>query len=89
MTAVTANELKTKGISEIERVLQEEPEVLISVRGEPRYVVLDIAHYDFLRECEVASAWEQARADVVAGRYRRESADEHIARIRGEFADEP
>jgi prevent-host-death family protein len=89
MTVVTANDLKTKGISDIERILQEAQEVVISVRGKPRYVVMDIAHYDFLRECEIAAAWAQTRQDVAAGRYQRESADAHIARIKEELADAP
>jgi prevent-host-death family protein len=87
MTVVTANDLKTKGISDIERALQDAQEVVISVRGKPRYVVMDITHYDFLRECEIAAAWAQTRGDVTAGRYRRESADAHMARVRGELSD--
>jgi prevent-host-death family protein len=88
MPVVTANDLKTKGVSDIERLLQEAQEVVISVRGKPRYVVMDIAHYDFLHECEIAAAWAQTRADLAAGRYRRESADAHLARVRGELADD-
>ena len=87
MTVVTANDLKTKGISDIERALQDAQEVVISVRGKPRYVVMDITHYDFLRECEIAAAWAQTRGDVAAGRYRREGADAHVARIKGELGD--
>ena len=87
MTIVTANDLKTKGISDIERALQDAQEVVISVRGKPRYVVMDIAHYDYLRECEIAAAWAQTREDVAAGHYRRESADAHLARIKGELSD--
>jgi prevent-host-death family protein len=87
MTVVTANDLKTKGISDIERILQEAQEVVISVRGKPRYVVMDIAHYDFLRECEIAAAWAQTREDVAAGRYRREGADAHVARIEDQLTD--
>jgi prevent-host-death family protein len=87
MTVVTANDLKTKGISDIERALQDAQEVVISVRGKPRYVVMDITHYDFLRECEIAAAWAQTREDVTGGRYRRESADAHMARVRGELSD--
>jgi prevent-host-death family protein len=86
MTVVTANDLKTKGIADIERALQDAQEVVISVRGKPRYVVMDIAHYDYLRECEIAAAWAQTREDVGAGRYRSESADAHLARIRDEAA---
>jgi len=87
MVAVTANDLKTKGVSDIERILQDEQEVVISVRGKPRYVVMDIAHYDYLRECEIASAWLRAKEDIAAGRLRRETADEHIARIQGDRSD--
>ncbi len=87
MTVLTANDLKTKGVSDIERLLQDAQEVIISVRGKPRYVVMDIAHYDFLRECEIAAAWAQTRADLAAGRYRRESADAHRTRIEDELSD--
>lgn len=87
MTIVTANDLKTKGISDIERILQEAQEVIISVRGKPRYVVMDIAHYEFLRECEITAAWAQAREDVATGRYRHESAGAHTERVKGELAD--
>ncbi len=89
MAVVTANDLKTKGVSDIERALQDAQEVVISVRGKPRYVVMDIAHYDFLRECEIAAAWAQTREDVAAGRYRQEGADEHMARVRDELTDAP
>ncbi len=87
MTVLTANDLKTRGVSDIERLLQEAQEVVISVRGKPRYVVMDIAHYDFLRECEVVAAWAQTRADLAAGRCRSESADDHIARVETELAN--
>ena len=87
MTVLTANDLKTKGVSDIERILQDAEEVVISVRGKPRFVVVDIAQYDYLRECEIASAWLQGQADVAAGRYRRESADQHMARIQGDLTD--
>jgi prevent-host-death family protein len=88
MAVVTANDLKTKGISDIERILQDAQEVVISVRGKPRYVVMDLAHYDFLRECEIAAAWAQTREDVAAGHYRREGADAHVARLKDELANE-
>ena len=88
MTVLTANELKTKGVSGIEKVLAEASEAVISVRGKPRYVVMEIEHYDVLRESEIEAAWYQARADVAAGRYRKDNADEHIARITAELDDE-
>lgn len=84
---LTANDLKTRGVSDIERLLQEAPEVVISVRGKPRYVVMDITHHDYLRECEIATAWAQTRADVEAGRFRREDAEAHRERVERELAD--
>lgn len=77
--SITASDLKTKGASIIGRFLQVEEEVVISVGGEPRYVVIDLARYDDLREREIAAAWTQTRADVAAGRYRCEGADAHMA----------
>ena len=88
MTVITANELKTKGIASIEQLLQDAQEVIISVRGKPRYVVMDIAHFDYLRERELEAAWAESRADVAAGRYRQESAEDHIARLKAELNDE-
>jgi len=86
--SITASDLKTKGVSIIERLLQVEEQVVISVRGKPRYVVMDLTHYDHLRECEIAAAWAQTREDVAAGRYRRESAAAHMARLKGDLANE-
>ncbi len=87
MTVITANDLKTKGLSNIEELLQSAEEIIISVRGKPRYVVLDIQQYERLREQELEAAWFQAREDVAAGRYRGESADAHIARLQAEIDD--
>lgn len=82
-----SNDLKTKGVSAIARLLEEGQEVIISVRGEPRYVVVDIAHYDHLRACELEAAWLQVQEDVSAGRARQESAADHIARLQAEGSD--
>jgi hypothetical protein len=87
MIVLTANDLKTKGVSDIERLLQDASEVVISVRGKPRYVIMEIAHYDYLRECEIAAAWAQSRSDVEAGRFRHEGAEAHRTRVERELAD--
>jgi len=82
MPNVSANDLKTKGISAIEAVLANQPEAIISVRGKERFVVMDIEQYHYLRECELESALAQSRADIAAGRFVKESADEHVARLK-------
>ena len=81
MNHISANELKTRGIAAIEQALATEQEVIVSVRGKDRFVILDIAQYQRLRECELEVALAEARADVAAGRVVRESPESHLARL--------
>ena len=81
MTHISANDLKTKGISAIELALSVAPEAIVSVRGKDRFVVMDIAHYHYLRECELDAALAQTRADLDAGRTVQESPEAHLARL--------
>ena len=82
MSSLTANDLKTKGIAAIEAVLAERPEAIVTVRGKDRFVVIDIAQYHHLRECELEAALAETRADVAAGRYVKESAAAHVKRVK-------
>lgn len=81
MITVTANELKTKGVSIVESRLKVEQEVIISVRGQDRYVVMDIEKYAKLREYELVVALQEAKADVEAGRYTVESVTDHMKQV--------
>ena len=81
MSYISANELKTRGIAAIEQALATEQEVIVSVRGKDRFVILDIAQYQRLRECELEVALAEARSDVAAGRVVRESPEAHLARL--------
>jgi PHD/YefM family antitoxin component YafN of YafNO toxin-antitoxin module len=83
MQPITANDLKTKGITAIESMLAEQSEAMISVRGKDRFVVMDVEHYNYLRECELEAALAQSRADIAAGRLVRESPQAHVDRILG------
>jgi len=87
MAAVTANDLKTRGVSALEEALSKADQAVISVRGMPRYVALRIEDYDRLREAEIYAAWQEARADVEAGRYATETVDAHMARLEEELAE--
>jgi PHD/YefM family antitoxin component YafN of YafNO toxin-antitoxin module len=53
METVTANELKTKGVSAVEDRLKIEGEVIITVRGRHKYVVMSLEKYSRLREYEL------------------------------------
>ena len=79
MNTINANDLKVGGVTAIESALQSEPEAAISVRGERRFVVMNMAHYEHLRECELEAAWLSSQADRAAGRVRSMTAAQHIA----------
>lgn len=78
---ITANELKTRGVSVLDEETAGESEVIITVRGKSRYVVLPIATYNHLRECELDAALNEARNDIKKGQFVKESVDKHIKRI--------
>ncbi len=82
MPSISANDLKVKGISAIEALLEHQPEAIISVHGKDRFVVMDIEHYQYLRECELDAALAETRADLAAGRFVKESPEDHIVRIK-------
>ena len=81
MTTITANDLKTKGISAVECELAAGEDVIISVRGRGKYVVMDMAKYEKLREYELEIAVREARADYAAGRFVSESPADHLKRL--------
>ena len=85
MNAVTANELKTRGISAVEDLLEIEEEVIISVRGVDKYVVMGLEKYARFCESELHMAVKEARADYEAGRIITEGVDDHMKRVTGEI----
>lgn len=82
MSHLTANDLKTKGVAAIEAMLEQHSEAIVSVRGKERFVVMGIAQYHYLRECELEAALAETRADLAAGRFVQESPEEHVARVK-------
>ena len=82
MAHITANDLKTRGIAAIEASLGGgRTEAVVSVRGADRYVVMELAQYQRLRECELEAALAESRADIAAGRFVVESPAQHVARL--------
>ena len=81
MHSISANDLKTRGVAAIEAALADQPEAVVSVRGKDRFVVMDLAHYHYLRECELDAALAETRADLAAGRATTESAEDHLKRL--------
>ncbi len=80
---ITANELKTKGVSVIEEITNQDSEAIITVRGKNKFVVLSIEEYNHLREYELEAAINESLNDIKAGKVYDESIDDHMKRISG------
>jgi prevent-host-death family protein len=81
MNTITANQLKTKGVTVIENNLSKNHELVITVRGKEKFVVMDMKQYNYLRECELDAALHQAKTDYQEGNYITENVEAHIKRI--------
>ena len=81
MPSITANQLKTKGISALAPIIDEHKAALITVRGENRYVIMDFNTYNHLRECELEAAIVESKRELEQGDVFKDTIDEHIRRI--------
>ncbi len=81
MSTVAAVELKRRGVSALEPALTDDDEVIITVRGKSRYVVMSMESYARLREAELDQAVREARADYAAGRIADNSIKAHLRRL--------
>ncbi len=78
---LTANDIKTKGISFVEKLIKKYNEVFITVRGRKKFVILPIEEYERLKEAELEKIIREAEEDYKQGRVIKESAEEHFKRI--------
>ena len=78
---LTANDIKTKGISFIEKLIKKYNEVFITVRGKKKFVILPIEEYERLKEAELEKIIKDAEEDYNQGRVVKESAEEHFKRL--------
>ena len=82
---VMANDVKTKGVKLFDQLFEKAEEVIISVRGKNKYVVIDIERYKQLRALELDKAYDDTMADIEAERYKTMTADEHIEELMREL----
>ncbi|HQI71537.1 MAG: type II toxin-antitoxin system prevent-host-death family antitoxin [Smithella sp.] len=78
---ITANELKTKGVSVLTDETADGMEVIITVRGKNKFVVLPMEKYNYLRECELEAALLESKRDIKEGKFVKESVEKHIKRL--------
>lgn len=87
MLHITASELKARGIAAIAaRLAEGRTEAVVTVRGTERYVVMELARYRRLRQCELEAALAETRADIAAGRFVVEPPQPHVARLQAMIA---
>jgi len=80
---ITANDLKTKGITVLDKETSEGTEVIVTVRGKNKYVIIPIEKYNYLRECELEAALVETEAEVKKSKFVKESVEKHVKRISG------
>ena len=84
---IAANDLKTKGVSILDSMLGSLDEVMISVRGKNKYVVVDMERYNYLRECELEQALRETREDIANGNYDTKSVSDHMKELKDALSD--
>jgi len=82
---ITANEVKIKGVAFFGRMLEKADELVINVRGKNKYVVLDIERYNEFRQGELDLAHIKVMQDINDGKYKVQTASEHIKELRDEL----
>ncbi len=78
---VTANELKTRGVSAVDAVITADGSAVISVHGKDKYVVLRIEDYNRLREMELDLAIAESMKKIKEGEFNTEGIEAHMKRV--------
>jgi prevent-host-death family protein len=79
---VSANDIKTKGVTLLDKLFEKASEVIINVRGKNKYVVIDIERYKQLRELELDRLYEETMQEIKEGRFKTQSVEEHLSELR-------
>jgi len=78
---ISANDIKTKGVSFIEKLIKKYNEVFISVRGKKKFVILSVEEFERLKEAELEKIIKDAEENYKAGRFVKETSDEHFKKL--------
>ncbi len=79
---VSANDIKTKGVTLLDKLFEKASEVIINVRGKNKYVVIDIERYKQLRTLELDRLYEETMQEIKEGRFKTQSVEEHLSELR-------
>ncbi len=77
---IRASEVRKRGVKVFDEVLRNQDEVVINIRGEDRYVVMDIERYKELRRKELDMAYMEVMDDIKNGKYHTDI-EKHLKEI--------
>ena len=66
---IMANEVKTKGVSVFDTLLEKFSEVIINVRGKNKYCVIPFDEYEAYRVYKLDMAHKEVMEDIEKGKY--------------------
>jgi len=66
---IMANDVKKKGVSYFDTLFEKFSEIVISVRGKNKYVVVPFEEYEAYRAYKLDTAHEEAMRDIAEGNY--------------------
>ena len=78
---ITANDLKTKGVTLLDTLFKSIEEVVVSVRGKNKYVIIDVERYKKMRAFELDAAYNEVMQEIQEGKAKTMSVDEHLKEV--------
>ena len=78
---VSANEVKRHGVSLFDKLFKKVDDIIISVRGKKKYVVIDYEEYKKYREYQLNKAYEEVMEDIKNGKFHSDL-EKHIEMIK-------
>lgn len=68
-------------IALIESGLKKTPELMISIEGKNRFVIMEVEHYQQLQEIQCLTAWQESKYEITQGAFHTDI-NQHIGKIR-------
>jgi prevent-host-death family protein len=69
----------------LDKLLEKYDELVVSVRGKKKFVVMDIERYNELRIKELENSYREVMEDYEKGNYNVVSAKEHLEKLKREL----
>ena len=83
---IMANEVKTKGVSIFESLLERFSEVIINVRGKDKYCVIPFDEYEEYRAYKLDMAYKEVMENIDNGNYHTNTT-KHLDKIKEAIRD--